>query len=78
MLKAGTEWEEHGPSKNYLHGDHGQSRCRADGGYSALLMCGFSGTGGEASAWAALQEEINQAENGGVITLSQEKLARVR
>ena len=43
-----------------------------------LCSCAASPAQGEASAWAALQEKINQAENGGVITLSQEKLVRVR
>ena len=37
-----------------------------------LCLCTASPARGEASAWAALQEEINQAENGGVITLSQD------
>jgi len=37
-----------------------------------LCSCAASPAQGEASAWAALQEEINQAENGGVITLSED------
>lgn len=37
-----------------------------------LCSCAASPARGKASAWAALQEEINQAENGGVITLSQD------
>ena len=55
--------------------------CKAAAALMAfLLLCvGMASPAqGEASAWAALQEEINQAENGGVITLSQEKLVRVR
>lgn len=37
-----------------------------------LCSCAASPARGEASAWAALQEEINQTENGGVITMSQD------
>ena len=39
-----------------------------------VLLCLWTASPalGETSAWAALQEEINRAENGGVITLSQD------